>query len=1092
MDRSDSGLIKWSPSANRDSFIHINLQHRVVQLYEPTGIAQRGRFEHRKLTKHDDFPPLTTYDWSPTVPGLVAVGTSTGVVNLLRIDDNSNAYLELGLKMSRTCQAVAFSTAGKLAVALDRVRSDTCLHIWDVNRLSAIDATVSGFPADVRIPSDPVERLELNASVSSVRFFEDNPNVLVAAVKGQGLRIHDLRDQGQGPVAQFQTKCCNNLAIDYADQNYFASSALDIPGVMIWDRRATSRHNANQSYTNALEQDGLPWGGALWLDRAVQNEINPSDSGDSFIRALRFCRDQAGLLGVLSRTGQLRVLSTRQEYFEEDVKVDGSPELLEVRRSYELDPLYAEANRKNDKIISFDWITLSSPVLQPRALVLRANGALDVLQKPSFTSEHPFQLIPWQPPHRGQADGTDYQELMNFEPPHALDIFGPFLTEQALSDIPLFRPQKANVKSLVEQSLTNVPPDGRLVTEASKSSPSLLFDDASPIADKLNALRLASKQGKEQQEEALLSQLERHEKLLTDTRDMSGLSSKERFAIDHTMLLRAQEGYRFDFVRNQKIVADDPWLMDVWAWTAGAEAAAADGGMISHPLDLGYMGVHSVWTNDLGSKPQMRLSEDSLPPDEAGWERCLNAINKKLGVPKFDGTVETKRLHHREMCLEICGLGRPYDEEFKQAMSMSGPARESTWYTMVAAHAVFRGEVKRAVQVLKKASSENPELLFVSLALQLIDKNGDDVKTALDFDESVACKTDPYLRAISAIIATGNWAEIADQKSLPLRDRCFVAVRYFSDDALTDWLDQEVAAAIDSGDIKGIILTGLTDPLVDILARYVHKFNDTQTAALLLSTCAPRFIDDIRATAMRNAYRHYLQRHRAFFFRAKFDVESTLRSKHHGRPTVPPSARQIGLRCVYCDAEFQAEALPPPHTATTTTTTTSTSAPIPPPLRTGSSGMGMGMGMSGFKPTSTGTTASAVPTPTSTPAPTPRTEARAHQQQANPYTEKMVASGISCPSCKQHLPRCVVCLEVVGMSRSAVSAGGSGSVGSGVGGGGDEARRRTARFPTFCVACGHVLHLDHAREWFARHRECPVPECRCLCNSKINEELEYA
>jgi WD40 repeat protein len=193
MDRSDSGLIKWSPSANRDSFLHINLQHRVVQLYEPTGIAQRGRFEHRKLTKHDDFPPLTTYDWSPTVPGLVAVGTSTGVVNLLRVDDNSNAYLELGLKMSRTCQAVAFSTAGKLAVALDRVRSDTCLHIWDVNRLSATDTTVSGFPADVGIPSEPVERLELNASVSSVRFFEDNPNVLVAGVKGQGLRIHDLR-----------------------------------------------------------------------------------------------------------------------------------------------------------------------------------------------------------------------------------------------------------------------------------------------------------------------------------------------------------------------------------------------------------------------------------------------------------------------------------------------------------------------------------------------------------------------------------------------------------------------------------------------------------------------------------------------------------------------------------------------------------------------------------------------------------------------------------------------------------------------------------------------------------------------------------
>ncbi|KAL2164578.1 hypothetical protein VTH06DRAFT_3795 [Thermothelomyces fergusii] len=177
MDRSDPGLIRWSPNAAHESFLHINLQHRVVQLYEATGIAQKGRFEYRKLAKHDDFPPLTTYDWSPTVPGLVAVGTSTGVVNLLRIDDNSNAYLELGLKISRTCQAVAFNTAGKLAVALDRVRSDTCLHIWDVGRLSGLDAAVSGFPPDVGLPPDPVDRLELNASVSSVRFFEDNPNV---------------------------------------------------------------------------------------------------------------------------------------------------------------------------------------------------------------------------------------------------------------------------------------------------------------------------------------------------------------------------------------------------------------------------------------------------------------------------------------------------------------------------------------------------------------------------------------------------------------------------------------------------------------------------------------------------------------------------------------------------------------------------------------------------------------------------------------------------------------------------------------------------------------------------------------------------
>lgn len=192
MDRPEPGLIRWSPNAGRDLFLHINLQHHVVQLYEPTGFANKGKFNHKTLGKYDELPPLTTFDWSPSVPGLVAVGTSTGVVNILRVDDNSNAVLDLNLKMSRTCQAVAFSTGGKLAVALDRVRSDNCLYIWDVNRLSTMDTNTHGFSSVVPF-TDPIDRLEPSVSVSSVRFFEDNPNVLVAGIKGQGLRIHDLR-----------------------------------------------------------------------------------------------------------------------------------------------------------------------------------------------------------------------------------------------------------------------------------------------------------------------------------------------------------------------------------------------------------------------------------------------------------------------------------------------------------------------------------------------------------------------------------------------------------------------------------------------------------------------------------------------------------------------------------------------------------------------------------------------------------------------------------------------------------------------------------------------------------------------------------
>lgn len=127
-------------------------------------------------------------------PGLLAVGTGTGVVNLLRMDDGSNAFIELGLKMTRTCQAVAFNTTGLLAVGLDRVRMDQSLHIWDVNRLSSIGhSQTKGFPKDLPGFSEPKQRLEPSVSISSIKFFEDSPQTLVAGVKAQGLRIHDLR-----------------------------------------------------------------------------------------------------------------------------------------------------------------------------------------------------------------------------------------------------------------------------------------------------------------------------------------------------------------------------------------------------------------------------------------------------------------------------------------------------------------------------------------------------------------------------------------------------------------------------------------------------------------------------------------------------------------------------------------------------------------------------------------------------------------------------------------------------------------------------------------------------------------------------------
>jgi hypothetical protein len=349
--------------------------------------------------------------------------------------------------------------------------------------------------------------------------------------------------------------------------------------------------------------------------------------------------------------------------------------------------------------------------------------------------------------------------------------------------------------------------------------------------------------------------------------------------------------------------------------------------------------------------------------------------------------------------------------------------RTSSWHTMATAHALFAGDTKEAVQILKRASTEHPELLFVSLALQLIGRGDAGLANEqLDFDNAIASKTDPYLRAISSLIATNDWETIANQDSLPLRERTYVALRYFDDDKLTKWLDKQVTRAMHTGDIEGIVLTGITDKLVDIFEMYVEKFNDVQTATLVMSICAPRYIDDYRCQVWRNAYRAYLQRHKAFYQRTKFEVESTKKSKRDGVPTVRGPSRQIALRCVYCDAEYELS-------------------------KPGTSGPSSAAG------------------------------------QRNPLMTTSINAGVSCPNCGRHLPRCVICLEVVGVPRSdrpetmATAA--------------DPEKRIAARFPTFCLKCDHVVHLDHARQWFARHVECPVPECRCRCNFRANPELNY-
>ena len=155
--------------------------------------VKKKDLKYKELSQHTDFSNVRAFDWSPTEEAIVAVGLSGGEAALLRIDDSSNGLLSFNFKNPRPCNAIALSLNGHLAAGLDKVRNDFCLNIWDINhRLSSWDRKAKGW-ASTRPQYEPMRKLASSETISSVKFFSDVPETLVTGVKGQFVRIYDLR-----------------------------------------------------------------------------------------------------------------------------------------------------------------------------------------------------------------------------------------------------------------------------------------------------------------------------------------------------------------------------------------------------------------------------------------------------------------------------------------------------------------------------------------------------------------------------------------------------------------------------------------------------------------------------------------------------------------------------------------------------------------------------------------------------------------------------------------------------------------------------------------------------------------------------------
>ena len=176
------------PNQADQLFLKVDVAGRVLQVYSSNG-KSKSSLTYDLLYESRRLQPFRAFDWHPTDASLVAIGQTSGEANLVNLSDQEQTPLVFKVKSTRSCNAVGLNTQHWIAIGLDKVRNDFCLNIWDVNQKSSSSGKSYGKTTD-----EPLHKLAGGEPITSLRFFQNQPQLLAAGVKGQFVRLYDLRE----------------------------------------------------------------------------------------------------------------------------------------------------------------------------------------------------------------------------------------------------------------------------------------------------------------------------------------------------------------------------------------------------------------------------------------------------------------------------------------------------------------------------------------------------------------------------------------------------------------------------------------------------------------------------------------------------------------------------------------------------------------------------------------------------------------------------------------------------------------------------------------------------------------------------------
>ncbi|KAI2482178.1 WD40 repeat protein [Pyrenophora tritici-repentis] len=972
--------IRWSPHSTRGDprFLIIDVAGNRLRLCQIDEFS-KSKVKYKQICIRDKLPNYTAFDWSKRDPCVVAVGSASGEATIVTLDPEKPEYdyiHSFSIRHQRKCNSIAFSAKNLLATGLDRVRNDVCLNIYDMNdsRVTAKD--------------EPYKKLASSEAISSIKFFNGQPDTLVAGVSRQYVRIYDLRDSSTAGIAQFQTRQVHNIAIDPMDENYFLSAGTaGDPTVTVWDTRFVKQQGASTGTANS--------GAVLEFKPVADNSQSAS------IWSLRYSGTKRGTFGVLANTGEFKIVELAQHSHQPLETADtpfarawASPYYTKASHHLRY-PSHHKEHRHSEKerVVAYDFMTAGNPLSGQCALALHSNREVEVLKVPATPPRLNVSAL--------EEIYKDRTCIARPTPPHgtiAEDLIE--LQNKALLE-----------KFELEQDATN--------------NLSASIDRLSLVASQ-QSLPLLS---------ATHPSHHMHEDLLNLAYPDVKIPLSDYLAVVQAPKRRVQEGYALDCARNKTIVSNDPWLVDVWTLIDRMDALAAGDGMVGNGLDLKYLGVSSIWANELTMYDERLIDPDAKTSQDMFSDAVKDIVNA-MEFPAFEG-VATEYPQNRQLCLSLCGwsLDKAGVQQSCEKLVDNGEIYKAIVLAVFQGHKDIALSLLRSTLHAKKLPQDDISLGAVIACAS--------PTSGVSAAQREACAwmadltSDAYLKSLLTYFITGDWTSVVSMPQLSLHDRVAVALKYLPDASLTTFLAQTTASTIHTGDISGLLLTGLTSRFLDLLTVHIsrHPIAGLQTAVLTLSRACPLYIQDTRWPLWKDMYLELLQQFRCFLERTRYTKQHNLLSvTRTGKSANKPFQPSLTIRCLNCQHNL-ALRKDPRSSAKMRLLPVNNASVESASHRGAGGGGGPGGGQQG----------------------------KAHHSSGG--------GGLACPNCGAQMPRCALCMLWLGSP--------------------DPARQgayeqlkdedRESRLMVFCMTCTHGFHGHHAKDWFARHAMCPVPDCGCMC-----------